>query len=272
MAEARATLPPEARSATSKRRQLDRLAGGRDVGTGGSLVRLARQSVRAAGADAAGQVAGAEQGFAGMENEQLADQLDQLAHVERPVVDAQALDHVALDRRRAAAGQLAQQVRKQMRHILFALPQRRQPDRDAVEPCQQIGAKTALLDRVHERLLAGHHDAHVDGHRPGLAQGLHLAFLQNAQQLGLQGQGQIRNLVEEQGAPVGAAEEARAWPVRAGEGPPAVAEELALGERLGQSRAVDGDQRPGPLAPGVHAARDDLLAGAGLALEDDGEA
>ncbi len=65
---------------------------------------------------------------------------------------------------------------------------------------------------------------------------------------------------------MGLLEAAAAQPVGAGEGALLVAEQLALGERLGQRRAVDRHERPArPRPPVVQAVRDELLAGAGLA-------
>ena len=58
--------------------------------------------------------------------------------------------------------------------------------------------------------------------------------------------------------------------VGAGEGPLAVAEELALDEVLGQGPAVDRDEGvAGPLALVVEVPGDQLLAGAGLAQDQD---
>ena len=74
---------------------------------------------------------------------------------------------------------------------------------------------------------------------------LELALLQDAEDLGLGGQRQLADLVEEDRTAVGALEPARLLPVRAGEGAPLVAEELALDQALGQGPAVDPDERTG---------------------------
>ena len=59
----------------------------------------------------------------------------------------------------------------------------------------------------------------------------------------------------------------------AGERALLVAEELALEHALGERLAVDGDERPADaLAPVVEHARDELLAGAALALDQHGRA
>ena len=71
--------------------------------------------------DARGKVVGAQQGISGMKHHKLAHQLHQFAHIEGPVVHAQALHQIALDGWRPPLGPFAQQVRKQMGNILFAL-------------------------------------------------------------------------------------------------------------------------------------------------------
>src|SRR5262249_43553473 len=98
---------------------------------------------------------------------------------------------------------------------------------------------------------------------------LDLALLQDAQELVLDLGRDVADLVEEEGAAVGFAEEAAPGPGRAGEGAALVAEELALEERRRQRRAVEGDE--GRLAPERHAvdrAREELLAGAALAEDE----
>ena len=59
----------------------------------------------------------------------------------------------------------------------------------------------------------------------------HLALLQHAQQLGLQGEGHVADLVEEQRAAVGLAKLPGAVGDGAGEGAALVAEQLALEQR-----------------------------------------
>ena len=70
-----------------------------------------------------------------------------------------------------------------------------------------------------------------------------LPLLQHPQQLGLRGERQLADLVQEQGAALRGLERALARGDRAGEGTPLVPEQLALDQVLGQRRAVDGDER-----------------------------
>ncbi|MNR00392.1 hypothetical protein D3C85_1161630 [compost metagenome] len=79
----------------------------------------------------------------------------------------------------------------------------------------------------------------------------------------------VADLVEEQGAAVGLLDQAaHALAARAGEGARLVAEQLALDQRLRHGGAVDRhERRPGAPAAVVQGARQALLAGAGLAVE-----
>ncbi len=110
------------------------------------------------------------------------------------------------------------------------------------------------------------HDAHVDALAPAAAQAADLAALQGAQQLGLQLEGQLPHLVEEERAALGLLEEARPRALGAGEGPALVAEQLALDEVLGDRPAVEDDQRaPRPRGAGMQGPADQLLARSRLA-------
>ena len=114
-------------------------------------------------------------------------------------------------------------------------------------------------------------DADVDLDVAAGAQAGELAILQDVQELGLQRQGHLADLVEEDGAAVGELELAELALVGAGEGAALVAEELGLEELEGEGGAVDLDE--GALAAGgavVDGAGDELLADAGLAPDEDG--
>src|SRR5690606_39076623 len=94
--------------------------------------------------------------------------------------------------------------------------------------------------------------------------------LDEAQQLGLQGQWEVADLVEEQGAAVGLADAALGTFTGAGEGAAGVTEQLALHQLGRQRRAVDGDAGAfGAAAPAVDGAGQLTLAGAGLAENKD---
>src|SRR6202022_2605613 len=95
--------------------------------------------------------------------------------------------------------------------------------------------------------------------------------LENAEELRLQAAAHLRDLVEEQGAAIRVLEAADPPLDGAREGALLMAEDLALKERLGNRRAVDGDERPlGARREVVQGVGDHLLAGAGLPRDEDG--
>ena len=98
-----------------------------------------------------------------------------------------------------------------------------------------------------------------------------LAPLEHAQQLGLQVDGQLADLVEEHRAAVGRLEHALARRHGARERAALVAEQLAL-QQVGRHRAAVDDQERlvAARAAVVNRLGGDLLAGAGLALQQDG--
>ena len=95
-------------------------------------------------------------------------------------------------------------------------------------------------------------------------------LLDEAQQLGLEVEPDVADLVEEQGAAVGAADDARERCLGAGERALAVAEQLALEHVARHRGAVEGHERAvGAVRGAMDHAREHLLAGAGFAGEED---
>ena len=95
--------------------------------------------------------------------------------------------------------------------------------------------------------------------------------LDGAQQLGLRRERQVRHLVEEQRAAVRVLELAAA-PAHAGRRALLDAEQLGFEQGLDEGGAVDRDERAGaPAAELVNLPRDELLAGARFALDEDRE-
>ena len=82
--------------------------------------------------------------------------------------------------------------------------------------------------------------------------------------------GDVADFIEQQGPAVGHLEPADLPPFGAGERPLFVAEELAFQQRVVQDGAVERHERTGPARiGGVQRLRDQLLAGPGLALDQD---
>ncbi len=80
------------------------------------------------------------------------------------------------------------------------------------------------------------------GNGSAAAEALDFAFLQHAQQLGLQAERHLGDFVEQQRAALRLLELAGVRGVRAGEGAALVAEQHGFEHVLGDRRAVDGDE------------------------------
>ena len=94
--------------------------------------------------------------------------------------------------------------------LLGAVAERRDEDIDDVEAVVEVLAEASLGDGALEVLVGGGDDADVDLDVAAGAQAGELAILQDVQELGLQRQGHLADLVEEDGAAVGELELARA--------------------------------------------------------------
>src|SRR6185312_10976150 len=171
-------------------------------------------------------------------------------------------------RRDAAAlgARVAHELQRQRHDLAGALAQRRDHERDAVEPIVEILTERAARHLGVEVAVGRGDEAHVDRQRRQAADAQHLALLDDAQELDLDRQRQLADLVEEHGPAVGGLEQAALGLERAGEGAALVAEELALEQALAQRRAVQPEERsPRARRSAVDALGEHLLADAGLA-------
>ena len=208
----------------------------------------------------------------GTADDQRRDDVLELPDVARPVVAGQRLQGRSGGRGPAPGERLRPlpEVVDEEHDVVAAVPERRHLDAEHVEPVQQVHSILAGPDVALEGSVGGRDDPHVDRARHRVPHAANLAVLQHAQQLGLRTRRQLPHLVEEQRAPVARLEQTRAVGHGAGERPPDVAEELGLDEIVGEGGAVDGlETALGPAAQPVHAARDQLLAGAALARHED---
>src|SRR5206468_9483524 len=116
----------------------------------------------------------------------------------------------------------------------------------------------------------GRYHRYVDA--PGLqrAHALDLAELDCAEQLGLDGDRQLADLVEEEHAALRGFEDAWLRVPGAGEGAARVPEQFALAKRVHDRRTIDGDEWPRPPRPGlVEGSRRQLLARARFSRDQD---
>ena len=141
--------------------------------------------------------------------------------------------------RGAARGEMAHQ----RWHVFGTLPQRRDVNRQHVEPEPEVFAELPLAHRRGEILVGRGDHAHVDREGPLPAHPMDDARLEHAQQFRLRFRAQVADFIQEQRAAVGQLEAALAPLGGAGEGAALVAEHFRLDEIARQRRAVDGDER-----------------------------
>src|SRR5205823_5985784 len=133
-----------------------------------------------------------------------------------------------------------EQVQREQPDVPAALAQRREPDREDTQPVVEVRAEAAFARRLPEVAVARRDHAHLDLALAVAAYRPHLAVLQHAQELRLDGGARLAHLVEEERPPVGLLEEAAPRPLGAGEGAAHVAAALALEEPLGHRGARSG--------------------------------
>ena len=249
-------------------------------GTGGQLrARPVGQRLRPVGGRAGGvrdigigkrqRQVGRADGVARCQGRQPPAHVLQLAHVARPRLCLQALQRrrgQLLHRRSQPACGVGEEVRGQLRDVLAALAQRRQPQPHHVEAVQQVGTEAALFHQRLQRLVGGGDHPHVDADQLAPADAEEFAFGQHPQQPGLQRRGHVADLVEEQGAAVGLFEAPELALGRAGEGTGLVAEQFGFQQLGGDRGGVQRHERARRARRfAVQRARHQLLAGAGFA-------
>ena len=93
---------------------------------------------------------------------------------------------------------LAEKVVRELEDVLPALAQRRQVDREALDPVEEVQTETSAVDLGLEIPVGGGDEADVRLARLVGADALVLAFLEHAQQLDLDARRDLADLVEEE--------------------------------------------------------------------------
>ena len=140
-----------------------------------------------------------------------------------------------------------------------------------VDAIVKVSAEAVLADFLLEVARRCGHDANVHRARGVVSDAPDLAFLENAQELDLERERQLADLVEEDRAAVGFLEQAAPLLHRSRERAARVAKELTLEQGVGNCGTVDGYERAlGARARRMYETRDELLAGAALAGDENG--
>src|SRR5712692_468681 len=205
------------------------------------------------------------------EHDRLLEAVLQLSDITRPVVGFQQLQCAGQQPRHGLSvggREFAREVLRQQRAVPFAVPQRRPLDHHHRDAVVDVLAERPLTHRPAQILVAGRDQPDVGAGGLAVPDLDEFPCLNGPQQLGLQGQADLADLVDEQCARVGQREEAR--PVLHGprEAAPNAAEEMAFDQRLGNGRTVQRYERPvRARALHVNGPSDKLLARARLARD-----
>jgi len=150
-------------------------------------------------------------------------------------------------------------------HIVQALAQRRQLQRQHIEAKQQVLAEFVARHQLRQRPAAGRDHPYIGALQLIGTDRPVLALLQKAQELDLGRQRQAVDIVQEQAAAFGLAHQAVAVGMGGGERAPHMAEQLAFDQLAVQGTAVD--RHPGACGTRrqvVQSLGKDFLAGAGF--------
>ena len=174
------------------------------------------------------------------------------------------------ERHAVGFGIFVREVARQREDVLRPLAQGGQAQIDDVQAIEQVFAERAALDGFGQVAVRGGDDADVDLDRLGAADAVDLAFLDGAQQLGLQARIHLADFVEQQRAAIGFLEFADAPGDGAGERAFLMAEQFGFEQVFGNGGAVDRDERlVGARRFAVDVARQHFLAGAAFAGDED---
>src|SRR5271157_33878 len=154
---------------------------------------------------------------------------------------------------------LLQEKLYQQRNVFQTFGQRWNTDLYGTQPIKEILAESPGKNFGAQVTVGGGNQADIHLLDLGRADALNLAVLDDAQQLGLHGQGSFPHFIQEHGAPVSVLEQSRACVRGPGEGAAHMAEQLALQERINQCGTVAHCQA-------LLAHRADLMDGAGNEL------
>ncbi len=195
----------------------------------------------------------------------------QLADIARPGIGGEQAQRVVGDADRSHAGQAAdarEQVTRERADVAAALRKRGQGELRARQRVEEVFAKMARLDQLVERAGARRDDADVDALADRTADHLHLARVQEFDELRLRFERDALDMVDDDAAAVGLHEPADLTVERARKGTAFVAEQSRSDQARRHRRAIDHDKlAAGARAGAMDRARKDFLAGAGLAVD-----
>src|SRR5882762_6283642 len=138
-----------------------------------------------------------------------------------------------------SAAVLLDEVAGQQGNVLWAFAQRRDADREHVQAIVQVAAEFAILHHFFQVAIGGRYQPYIDLLRSVAAQPFKLTFLQSAQQFGLDLDGNVPDLIQEERALVGQFEAPNLLCNRARERASFMSEKLTLEQPRRNRRAVE---------------------------------
>jgi hypothetical protein len=163
------------------------------------------------------------------------------------------------------------EVLDQERDVFLALAERRKLELHHLDAVVEVLSECSALHHGCEVAVGRRDDPHVGVFRSRGAERLELPLLEHAQEANLESRAHLADLIEEESPASRQGEAARLFSGRARERAGLVPEELGFQERVGKCPAIDGHEGTvTACAEPVDGARDELLARAGLALNQDG--
>src|SRR5687768_6584716 len=209
--------------------------------------------------------------IAGADHDRALDHVLQLTDISRPAMSFESVDRVRGEPQLCAALGLrmtSHEILGQNRNIASPFSKGGELEAGNVETVEEIGTEAVLRHRGLQRHVGSGHDAGVQGALFRPAKAAKPAVFNDAKELCLQLEGQLRNLVEEYRSRACYLEESPLERSRVGEGARLVPEQLAFEQCPGNRGAVDGNEGLlGTRALGVNSAREKLLSGAGFPHE-----
>ena len=197
--------------------------------------------------------------------EGMLDAIGQLADIAGPDMALEDRQRLRLDHEGAGGSlraRVADEVIDERRDVVEPITQRRDRHLEGVDAEEKVLAERAGRHHLLEGPVGGTNHPDVDGDRVVVTDATDLAALQGPEKTGLEGSGELTDLVEEQRPTVGHLEQAGAVLLGTGKRPLPVAKQLALHQMLGERAAVDGHEGPrGPGAAVMDRPGDELLAG-----------
>ena len=145
-------------------------------------------------------------GFLRSQNRQALDQILQLANVTRPRIGREKIDNLRGQRLggdRMFLGFEAQEMVEQQDNIVTAFAQRRQEQRNHIEPVEQIRAELGVFGHLLQITVTRRDDAHVHFDFVRAAETAERLLFDGAQKLRLDADVEFTDLVEEKRAAMG---------------------------------------------------------------------